>query len=168
VTNDIDLNFNELVEGRLENLGSAPTCDAGSTGRAYQNTSDGYAYVCDGTVFRKMVDSIHYHNGTSINNVKTATVSGVSTTGEDTTIYLTDDGTVNGNLLFSSVYHASATAAEIQSTVEAPALHGYSYNAGTGALTLKFLESNNAIVAVLQGLEAEEAGTPFTVFVVGV
>lgn len=168
VGGDVDVNLNELLEARLENLGAEPTCNAGSTGRTYQNTVDGYAYVCDGSVFRKMVDAIHYHNGTSVNNTITATVAGVDTTGENTTIYLTDDGTVNGTLLFSDVYHVSAAAEEIQATLEAPAFHGYSYDSGTGALILKFLESNNAGLAILSGLEAEEATTPFTVFVVGI
>lgn len=170
VAGNIDFNLNQALEARVENLASAPTCNAGATGQVYQNTTDGNTYACDGTSFQILnnLNNTHYHNGSLANDIITATVTGVNTTGENTTIFLTDDGTSGGNLLFSSVYHVSAAAEEIQTLLEAPAMHGYSYNAGTGALTIKFLESNNAIIAVLQGLEAEESGTPFTVFVVGI
>lgn len=48
---DIDLNLNQMVEAKLENLASAPTCNAGSKGRIYFNTTSSLFYVCDGTTW---------------------------------------------------------------------------------------------------------------------
>ena len=168
VTGDIDFNLNEALDLRLENLASAPTCDGSAEGLIYQNTTDGFAYVCDGTSFNNIVNIYgeHYHNGSAVGNIITATVDNETTDGENTTVYLTDDGTVSGNRLFSSVYHVSIAAAEIQSLAEAPIMAGYSYNSGTGLLTVKFLESAGILLGG-QGLEAEESATPITIFVIG-
>lgn len=170
VAGNVDFNLNNATEFKFENLAAAPTCNLAAKGRAYQNTVDNNAYVCNGTTFQLLnnTNGVHYHNGALATNIKTATRNGVATTGEDTTIYLTSDGTATGTLLFSQVYNVSASTSVVQSLSEAPAFHGYSYNSGTGALVVKFLE--NAVVSLLggQGLEAEEAGTAFSVFVVGI
>lgn len=169
VTGDIDFNLNESIEMRVENLASAPTCDGSSIGLVYQNTTDGNTYACDGSSFQILnnTNSTHYHNGSLANNIVTATVTNETTDGENTTVYLTDDGTSGGNLLFSSVYHVSVAASEIQSLAEAPVMAGYSYNSGTGLLTVKFVESAGILLRG-QGLEAEEANTPITIFVIGI
>ncbi len=168
---NIDLGSNQALNFRIENLGAEPTCNAGLAGRLYHNTSDDNSYVCDGTNYQiinnQTVSTTHYHNGAEINNVVTATRTDVSTTGEDTVIYLTDDGTNLGNKLFTEVYHVTAAAKQIESLGAAPAMYGYEYSAATGALTIKFLESNTVVLGG-QGLEDEEAGTDFTVFVVGI
>lgn len=166
VSGNIDFNLNQANEFRFENLGIAPTCDAGSTGLTYFDTSNSDSYMCDGSAFQ-ILNETHYHNGAEVENIKTATVTS-TTTGENTTIYLTDDGTINGNKLFTSVYFVSAAASEIQTAAEAPAMTGYSYDAGTGALVIKFLESANILGLGVESLTAEEAGTPFSIFAVGI
>ena len=54
VSANIDANLNQLVEARAENLGSAPTCDAGSAGRIYHDTSSTYSYICNGTSWERI------------------------------------------------------------------------------------------------------------------
>lgn len=49
ISDDINLNLHELQSMRIENLGAAPTCDAGSTGRLYRNTNNTNSFVCNGT-----------------------------------------------------------------------------------------------------------------------
>lgn len=51
VTNNIDLNLNQLVEAKLENLASAPSCNAGSIGRIFYNTGDDSTYSCNGSTW---------------------------------------------------------------------------------------------------------------------
>jgi len=169
VTGDIDFNLNEAIGLRLENLASAPTCDGSAQGLIYYSTADGGSYICDGAgTYAGITDTFvgHYHNGSPAGNIITATVDNEVTDGENTTLYLTDDGTVSGTLLFSSVYHVSIAASEIQTLADAPIMAGYSYNSGTGLLTVKFLESAGILLGG-QGLEAEEASTPITIFVIG-
>lgn len=161
---NFDLNLNQLVETRAENLSSSPTCNSGSIGRYYHNTTDNFIYVCNGSNFYSLTRK-HYHNGSLINGIITATVSG-TVSGNPTTIYLTNNGLVSGTKLFTNVYHVSSEASVVQADNEAPALTGYSYNSGTGALQLKFMESATTVLAG-QGLEAEENGTAFTVFAIG-
>jgi hypothetical protein len=50
-SDDIDLNLNQVINGRIENLSAEPTCDAGSAGRMYHNTTNNNSFVCDGTSF---------------------------------------------------------------------------------------------------------------------
>jgi len=57
VTSNIDLNLNQLVEGRIENLSGGPACDSGSSGRLYQNTVSGYSFICNGTSWIRIDDS---------------------------------------------------------------------------------------------------------------
>lgn len=58
VSDDIDLNLNELVEVRTENLSSAPTCNAGSAGRQYYDTDEDLLYFCDSVVWRRFDQSV--------------------------------------------------------------------------------------------------------------
>lgn len=46
---DIDLDGNEIINFRIENLATAPTCDALVKGRIYHDTTTTYSYVCNGT-----------------------------------------------------------------------------------------------------------------------
>ncbi len=51
---NIDLNSNELIEARIENLGSAPTCNGANAGRLYHDTGDTFSYVCNGTGWQRI------------------------------------------------------------------------------------------------------------------
>lgn len=48
----LDLQNNELVNSRMENLAAAPTCDVAATGRIYFDTTESLSYVCDGTIWQ--------------------------------------------------------------------------------------------------------------------
>ncbi|HLG25621.1 MAG TPA: hypothetical protein VI588_02395 [Candidatus Gracilibacteria bacterium] len=168
VAGNIDVNLNEMVEMRAENLSSAPTCNSGATGLIYQNTTDGNTYSCNGTTFLNLSSSsTHYENGSLTANVKTATITNETTDGATTSMFVTTDGTSGGTKLFTTVYHVSAEASEIESDSEAPSMAGYSYNSSTGELQIKFLESAGILLGG-QGLEGEESGTAITVFIIGV
>lgn len=54
INRDIDLEGNELVNSRIENLAAAPTCDAAAKGRMYINTTDSHTYSCDGDTWNKL------------------------------------------------------------------------------------------------------------------
>ncbi len=45
---NLDMEGNEVQNLRIENLASAPTCDATAIGRIYYNTTDKLTYSCDG------------------------------------------------------------------------------------------------------------------------
>lgn len=49
LSDNLDIENNQLINVRVENLASAPTCDASIIGRLYFNTTDTRSYVCDGT-----------------------------------------------------------------------------------------------------------------------
>lgn len=51
INRDLDLEGNQILQTRLENLAAAPTCDGTTIGLIYYNTTDSKTYVCDGTVF---------------------------------------------------------------------------------------------------------------------
>lgn len=165
VSGNVDLNLNQLVETRAENLGSSPTCNAGSRGRYYHNTTDNLLYLCNGTIFYPLSRK-HFHNSNPITGIITATISG-TVSGATTTVYLTDNGLVSGNKLFTTVYHISTSASVIQTSPEGPVPAGYSYDAGTGAVVVKFMESAGVLLGG-QGLENEENGTPFTILAIGI
>jgi len=48
LSDSLDLQSQELINIRIENLVSAPICDAGKLGQIYYNTSDKLTYSCDG------------------------------------------------------------------------------------------------------------------------
>ena len=50
----LDFGLNEMVNARLENLASAPTCDSNSKGRLYYNTGDNLPYYCNGTGWNQL------------------------------------------------------------------------------------------------------------------
>lgn len=54
VSGNLNMNLYEVLSARAENLLSAPTCNAGSTGRFYQNTTNNQTYICDGTNWKQM------------------------------------------------------------------------------------------------------------------
>lgn len=71
---DIDLNGNELLQARLENLASAPSP---SVGRCYFNTTDNTAYCWNGAEWKDMLfsgssanfdDVMHFGESGSIDN----------------------------------------------------------------------------------------------------
>ncbi len=51
---DVNFSGNVVEDVRVENLATPPTCDAGSIGRIYFNTTDVLSYVCDGTTFNPL------------------------------------------------------------------------------------------------------------------
>lgn len=51
---DLDFAAAQLINSRLENLASAPTCNGAATGRVYFDTTASTAYVCDGTTWIDM------------------------------------------------------------------------------------------------------------------
>ena len=52
VNRSLDLENNQLLNLRYENLPADPTCDASLAGRTYYNTTDNQVYVCNGVVFQ--------------------------------------------------------------------------------------------------------------------
>lgn len=48
-SDDLDLENNQLLNARIENLASAPTCDGTVNGKVYHNTTNTNSYVCNGT-----------------------------------------------------------------------------------------------------------------------
>jgi hypothetical protein len=46
---DINLGGNEIMDFKLENLSSPPSCNSASAGRMYHDTTDSKTYVCNGT-----------------------------------------------------------------------------------------------------------------------
>jgi hypothetical protein len=58
LSDDLDLENNQLVNTRLENLAAAPTCDGAASGKVYFNTSDNDTYTCDGTNWVSMTDGV--------------------------------------------------------------------------------------------------------------
>lgn len=51
LSDSLDLQNNELVNTRLENLGAAPTCDGTTLGKVYYDTADSTSYSCNGTAW---------------------------------------------------------------------------------------------------------------------
>jgi len=52
---DLSLEDNELKSFRIENLVSAPTCDALVKGKEYYNTTDNKVYVCNGALWEQLL-----------------------------------------------------------------------------------------------------------------
>lgn len=51
VSGNIDLNSNQMLEARLENLSSSPTCNSGAAGRVIFNTTNSLFTYCNGTIW---------------------------------------------------------------------------------------------------------------------
>ncbi len=51
-SNNVDFGGNQVLNFRMENLASAPICDANNSGRMYHNTTDTYSYICDTSVWK--------------------------------------------------------------------------------------------------------------------
>lgn len=64
VSSDIDLNNNQLIQARLENLAGAPTCDGTVPGLIYHDTISSNSFVCNGTTF------VQIDNETGANSTK--------------------------------------------------------------------------------------------------
>lgn len=54
---DVNFGGNEIQNFNIENLASAPTCDASAAGRMYFNTTNSNSYVCDGSSWQQ-TDSV--------------------------------------------------------------------------------------------------------------
>jgi len=53
-SNDLSLAGNQLVNFRVENLASAPSCNAASAGRQYFNTSNNLTFICNGSAWQQL------------------------------------------------------------------------------------------------------------------
>ncbi len=53
-SNNVDFGGNQIINARLENLTTAPTCDANASGRLYFNTTNQFSYVCNGTTWKQV------------------------------------------------------------------------------------------------------------------
>lgn len=53
-TDDVSFANHEIKNVRLENLSSAPTCNASVVGKIYYNTANNAPYTCDGTNWQKV------------------------------------------------------------------------------------------------------------------
>lgn len=62
VSNNLSLGGSQLVDFRVENASSAPTCDGTRNGRMYHHTIEDISYICDGASWNR-VDSIWSVNG---------------------------------------------------------------------------------------------------------
>jgi len=168
IAGNIDLNSNQLVNTRLENSASIPTCNAGTTGLQFFNTVTNRPYICNGSMMVSAASKTYVGNTGSAPTQTTDLISEIlnGTTAATNTMYLTDNGLVTGNKIFTTVYSVDAAASTNNSIASAPFLAGYSYNSGTGLLTLTFVESAGILIGG-QGLEAASSGTPYTVHIIG-
>ncbi len=64
ISNDLSFVGKQLIDFRMENASSDPTCDGTRNGRMYHNTLSDLSYVCDGVGW-KLLDSAWTINGTS-------------------------------------------------------------------------------------------------------
>jgi len=105
-TDDVNFSHNEIINARLENLTSAPACNASSSGRIYHNTSDTFSYVCNATNWERIDEENAsggklqpYFNSISPHLVQTNATTDIIITGgnfdEDTVFTLGAGVTVN-------------------------------------------------------------------------
>ncbi|MCA9385641.1 hypothetical protein KC717_03260 [Candidatus Dojkabacteria bacterium] len=99
---NVDFNNNQLIEARIENLASAPTCDAPSQGRIYHNTTANLSYICNGTSWNQIespsvVLAQYYDNsgGTDL-NIGTPTLIGWDSEARED-VGITHDTAVNNS-----------------------------------------------------------------------
>lgn len=55
---DLDVGGNQIKNLAIENLATAPTCDASAAGRVYYNTTDNFSYVCNGTDWNALDEDV--------------------------------------------------------------------------------------------------------------
>ena len=51
LSDSLDIEDNQLINARIENLASAPTCDASIIGKVYFDTTDSQSFICNGTAW---------------------------------------------------------------------------------------------------------------------
>lgn len=54
LSGDLDLAASQLINTRLENLATAPTCDGTTIGRVYYDTAQNAPFICDGTAWAQL------------------------------------------------------------------------------------------------------------------
>lgn len=54
LSGSLDIENNQLINARLENAASAPTCDGSVIGKIYFNTTTGSTFSCDGTSWEQL------------------------------------------------------------------------------------------------------------------
>lgn len=82
---NLDIGNNELLNTRIENLNTAPTCDASTRGRLYHNTTDNKSYICNGSLF------VQIDGGVGGTDTDVSAVSG-ALVGTDLTVTVTENG----------------------------------------------------------------------------
>ncbi len=99
----ISANFNDgqLVNTRIENLASDPTCDAARRGKLYYNTGNDNSYVCNGSSFVQIdsmgggnLDSAYDFGGAGVGRTITVDTGALALSGVGTVLEL-GDGTAN-------------------------------------------------------------------------
>lgn len=111
---DIDFNLNEAIEFRVENIDGSvtlPTCEVGSIGRQYYDTSDDNLYACIETAV-----GVYGWVALNTNNTNASKVVTVGTGGDYTSIaaaatYL--NGLSGGIILLTPETHSVTTAIDI-------------------------------------------------------
>ncbi len=108
-SSDVDFSGNQLINMKLENLSTAPICNAAAKGRAYHNTTDTHSYVCNGKEWKILdtnmnsnpplspfIESIN-PKGIAINTTQTIRITGINF--DNTTIFFTNSatGTINSH-----------------------------------------------------------------------
>ncbi len=112
ISNDLNFNGNEIINFRLENNSSAPTCDINNVGRQYYNTSSKNGFIC-------IEESASVYNWAVIATTTTATskVVTVGSGGNYATIaeaatYL--NGLTGGIILLTPEIHQITTSVDLE------------------------------------------------------
>ncbi len=95
---NIDLNLNEIVEGRIENLAVAPACNAASSGRVYMNTTDDTPYMCNGSSWVSLVSAGSLNNTLDQAYDQNGAGAGKDITADSGAVTITGDGLVVDNI----------------------------------------------------------------------
>ena len=91
LSDSLDLLGNELINYRMENLASAPTCDASGVGRIYYNTIDKLTYSCDGvSVWNPLENALNATIEFPVVQARRTTSYALTTTYADVTLDTTD------------------------------------------------------------------------------
>ncbi|MCD6109952.1 hypothetical protein J7J83_04305, partial [bacterium] len=108
---DINLGGNEIKDFKVENLASAPTCNATYSGRMYHNTANTKTYVCNGT---------NWTDITAINSTSTKVVT-VGSSGSDYSDIASASAYLNtlsgGIMLLSAETHQITTQVNLKNII---------------------------------------------------
>ncbi len=121
-SNNITLSGNQLLDFRIENFGSAPTCDGTRNGRLYYNTVTGFSYVCSASSW-KQIDTSSYlsESGGAVYISSVSSDFAIGGSSIATSVFSVDEGTgtvllggdqsVNPSIVFEATDSDSGTLA---------------------------------------------------------